>query len=125
VGTPPDPDDTSDSGQADSWLAEIARAPSGPMLAGDGMRILRFVPTEIFDSAGEPELAEQIDNELADRAFFHGISAALPRMAKRAFARGDKARARELAQKVIDAWSVADVPVPAVDEMRKLLLRAQ
>jgi hypothetical protein len=45
------------------------------------------------------------------------------RAAKRAAKRGDRARAKELAQKVVDAWSVADEIVPAVEEMKALLAK--
>lgn len=43
------------------------------------------------------------------------------REAHRAAAKKDFTRARELAQTVIDAWSVADAKVPYVDEMRVLI----
>jgi eukaryotic-like serine/threonine-protein kinase len=97
-----------------------------PLLgSSDERRMLRFVPVEIFDAAGETDIAELIDRETAQLAWFHGIGSSVPHMAKRALARGDKPRARELAQQVIDAWSVADVSVPAVEEMRNVLQRAR
>ncbi len=52
----------------------------------------RFLPVGVFDAVGEHDLAEKLDTlALADN-FYGGISAALPRMAKRALAKGDKAR---------------------------------
>ena len=66
-------------------------------------------------------MAETIDRDVLADAVFRGISAAHPRIARRAFAKGDKARAREFAQQVVDAWGVADVKLPVVDEMRTIL----
>jgi hypothetical protein len=43
------------------------------------------------------------------------------REAHRAHRRGDLKEARRLAQQVIDAWSVADEELPAVQDMRRLL----
>jgi eukaryotic-like serine/threonine-protein kinase len=45
------------------------------------------------------------------------------RAARRAYARGDRARARELAERVVKAWSVADDEPPALAEMRRLLVK--
>jgi hypothetical protein len=56
---------------------------------------------------------------------FGGVSPAMLREARRALARGDRDRARELAQKIVDAWGASDVPVPAVDEMRALLAKTK
>jgi hypothetical protein len=55
----------------------------------------------------------------------NGISLAWVRAARCAEARGDHAHARELAKRVVDAWSMADAPVPAVQEMRALLEKAE
>ncbi|HSS01982.1 MAG TPA: hypothetical protein VLM79_33215, partial [Kofleriaceae bacterium] len=52
---------------------------------------------------------------------FHGASLAVVREARWAAAQGETDRARTLAQRVVDAWSVADDTVPAVAEMRRLL----
>jgi hypothetical protein len=49
------------------------------------------------------------------------VSEAAPREAKRALARGERDKARQIAEKVVKAWEVADVEVPAVTEMRALL----
>lgn len=54
---------------------------------------------------------------------WNGATLAHARAARRAAARGDKARARKLAEQVVAAWLRADAPVPAVAEMRALLKR--
>ncbi len=75
-----------------------------------------------FDRAGDVELAGRIDAMLGARAAeLNGATIAHVRAARRALARGDKSRARTEAQRVIDAWSVADETVPAVEEMRRLI----
>ena len=79
------------------------------------------VPTRAFEAAGMPELAERLDAKRMERPMFTGVTPAHARAAKRALARGDDARARELATLVVNRWSVADARVPAVDEMRALL----
>jgi hypothetical protein len=79
------------------------------------------VPTDVFVQVGEPALAERLEEAHLDRDTFAGAHLAHVRSARRALAAGDTARAREMAQRVVDAWSVADVAVPAVEEMRALL----
>jgi hypothetical protein len=76
-----------------------------------------------FDAAGEHELAAKLDAQSLISGFdsFGGASLARAREARRALARGDRDRAHELAQKIVDAWGASDVPVPAVDDMRALL----
>ena len=83
--------------------------------------ILRVLPTEAFERAGEPDLAARLDARKLAYTFIAGVSEAAPREAKRALAAGDKARAKALAESVVQAWEVADVDVPAVAEMRALL----
>ena len=101
-------------GAAAAWRALAAEPPSGRtwLILGDG-----------FDRAGEPDIAERLDERGPYMGMLRGLSIAHPRMARRAAARGDVAAARDLAQKIVDAWSVADTPVPAVQEMRALLAR--
>ena len=84
-------------------------------------QIIEILPTEAFERAGEPDLAARLDARKLAYTFIAGVSEAAPREAKRAFAAGDKARAKGLAEKVVQAWEVADVEVPAVAEMRALL----
>lgn len=77
--------------------------------------------SEVFDAIGEPDLASAIDERDARQPRFAGASLAHVRAARRAQAAGDTARARQLAERVVRAWSTADAPVPAVEEMRRLL----
>jgi hypothetical protein len=84
----------------------------------------RHFSVAIFDAAGEHEIASRLDAfGLASGPSLHGATLSHLREARRALAKKDWARAREMAQTVIDAWSVADVKVPAVDEMRALIAR--
>ncbi|MFO0567324.1 MAG: serine/threonine-protein kinase [Polyangiaceae bacterium] len=84
-----------------------------------------LLPAEVFDAAGEPEIAEAIDGpHLAGSRQHAGIHMAFARAAKRALAKGDRATARRLAQRVISAWGSADVVVPAVAEMRTVIRKA-
>ncbi|MBV8756987.1 MAG: serine/threonine protein kinase [Deltaproteobacteria bacterium] len=76
-----------------------------------------------FEKGGDPENAARIDARYLSNKRFNGVEPAHVREALRAEKRGDVAKARELAKKVIDAWSVADTDVPAVAEMRKLVAR--
>jgi eukaryotic-like serine/threonine-protein kinase len=77
-----------------------------------------------FEKSGETDLVERLDAPaLATRAEFNGANMAMVRAARRAFAKGDVPLTRTLAEKIIEAWSVTDLEVPSVDEMRKLLRR--
>jgi len=100
-------------GAADAWRS---------MVAGDVDR--RLYPVA-FDAAGDADLAERVDERLiaAKDGNYGGASLSHVRSARRAMARGDRARAKQLAQQVVDAWGAADVPVPAVAEMKALLSR--
>lgn len=79
------------------------------------------LPSHAFDDAGEPELGARCDEVKMSRRPYAGLSRAQPSMARRAAARGETDRARELAREVIEAWNQADVRIPAVEEMRTLL----
>ncbi len=106
-------------------LTEAARA-WRPLLHAPSPTIARvaLVVAPTFDRVGEPDLAERADQWQLDRAReFNGATLAHVRAAVRAWRRGDHARARRLAQTVVDAWGVADETVPAVAEMRALLAR--
>ncbi|WP_437288534.1 protein kinase domain-containing protein [Sorangium sp. So ce406] len=103
-------------------LAGAARA-FRPLLRTPGpfVEVLAGPMAEAFEHAGELELIDRLDAAVADRsAELNGASLALVRAARRAARRGDGDRARGLARQVLDAWSVADEPVPAVAEMRRL-----
>jgi hypothetical protein len=80
-----------------------------------------FVPVAPLDAAGFGEATDAIDASYGQTTAYAGITCATPHVAKRALARRDRERARELAQSVVDAWSLADVDVPAVAEMKRLL----
>jgi hypothetical protein len=82
------------------------------------------LPAEAFDAAGESEIASLLDaNRLASGRGYAGVDPAHVREAKRAAARGDRARGRQLAQMVSKAWASSDTELPAVKEMRTLLVR--
>ncbi|MCB9594183.1 MAG: serine/threonine protein kinase [Sandaracinaceae bacterium] len=80
-----------------------------------------LIDPEAFVRASELDLLDTLLAALMDRNEFAGIHPAWAFAARRAVARGDTARARELASRVIEAWGAADVPVPAVADMRALL----
>ncbi len=79
------------------------------------------LPSQAFEIAGEPELAARCDEVKMSHALFAGLSRAQPSVARRHASRGETARAKQLAEEVISAWSQADVRIPAVEEMRRLL----
>ena len=92
-------------------------------LAGSPDAALDEVPVALLRAAGVADLIEQIDNGKLSSRSYGGISDSTPRVAERAFRRGDTKRARELALEVVDKWGNADVVVPAVAEMRTLLAK--
>jgi hypothetical protein len=96
-----------------------------PLVASPEPQIVGILPTEAFDRAREPDLAARLDARKLQYTFIAGVSEAAPREAKRALLAGEKARAKSLAESVIQAWEVADVEIPAVAEMRALLKRIQ
>jgi hypothetical protein len=102
-------------GAAAAWKPML-RAP------GDPLAPIRNAVATALDRSGEAELAEALDDASvgAGVGMYNGVDLSFVRAARRADARGDHARARQLAQKVVDAWSVADATVPAVAEMRAL-----
>jgi hypothetical protein len=111
-------------GAAAAWRPLVAGHAADAGYAGNA--IARLGPAA-FDAAGDHGLAEKIDAHDLATGFdaFAGASLADVRQARRAMARGDKAEARRLAQKVVDAWSAADVAMPAVVEMKALLAKAR
>jgi eukaryotic-like serine/threonine-protein kinase len=82
---------------------------------------LMYVPLEALPSPEAADLVERRDALRLERKAFAGLALGTPRAAEKAFAKGDLKTARELAQSVVDRWGKADVPVPAVAEMRALL----
>ncbi|WP_438026831.1 protein kinase domain-containing protein [Sorangium sp. So ce233] len=88
---------------------------------GPFVEVLAGPMAEAFEHTGEIELVDRLEAAVDDRsAELNGASLALVRAARRAARRGAGERARALAKQVLDAWSVADEPVPAVAEMRRL-----
>lgn len=71
----------------------------------------------------DPGLAARADAVHLEDRTYGGAHPAQVREARRAATRGEYARARVLAERVVRAWGRADVRVPAVDEMRALLRR--
>ena len=85
---------------------------------------MRNLLPEAFDRAGEVELAEHIDEQmLSSKGPFNGVGLAHFRKAKRLLARGERPRGEELGRRIINAWSMVDVPVPGVAQMRALLAK--
>jgi serine/threonine-protein kinase len=83
---------------------------------------LRDVMAIAFERAGAADLAEEVDGPtLAFIDYPRTADLAWVRAAKRAEKRGDKARARKLAQAVVDKWRFADEDIPSVREMKALL----
>ena len=104
------------AGAANSWR---------PLLKIDwAIDILIDVFAPALDKVGESELASKIDRARIEKGGrYGGADLAFVREALRAEHRGDKSKAKELAEKVVDAWSpTTDVP-PAVADMKKLLSR--
>jgi hypothetical protein len=86
-----------------------------------GFRVLgNAIAAQIFDAVGEPDVADRFDAPQLEAQTYAGVTMAHVRAAKRAAARGDKTRARELADKVAAAWSTSDTPIPALAEMKRL-----
>jgi serine/threonine-protein kinase len=107
------------SGAARAWR---------PLLGGR-MVLASTLPgamVDALDRTDATELAEQVDQEVMKRAGeFNGATLGHARAARRAFARGDRERARRLAEQVIKAWSLADDEPPALAAMRRLLTKLQ
>jgi hypothetical protein len=83
-----------------------------------------YLPVEAFDRSGDDEIVKQLEApRLRPNWLYAGIHPAVAREARRAEKHGDRERARRLATRVVEAWGVADVPIPAVAEMRALLAR--
>jgi serine/threonine protein kinase len=97
-----------------------------PLLRGPGTLAseLPAAMVKSFEHTHDIDLAERVDEAAKLRAReFNGATLGHVRMARRAFARGDREKAATLAREVVEAWSVADETVPSVNEMRLLLSR--
>jgi hypothetical protein len=97
-----------------------------PMIARQGWQLddMRDRIADAFERAGEMDLLERVDAPLlAQPGRYNGADLVHARAARRLAKAGKTAEAKRYAQMVIDAWSVADLEVPAVAEMRKLVAR--
>ncbi|WP_437571578.1 protein kinase domain-containing protein [Sorangium sp. So ce542] len=102
------------AGAARAWRP-LLRDP-GPFAAvmGDAM-------AAVFERVGEAELVERLERAAAGgEGRLGGASLATVRAARRAARRGAMDEARALARQVIEAWAIADEPVPALGEMRRI-----
>jgi len=86
------------------------------------VHLLGLVVSPILDEAGEHDLAERLDRtaiRVGDR-HFNGVAAVTVRAAFRAAARGEEARAAELARRAVESLEIADVEVERLDDLRSL-----
>ncbi|HUS30826.1 MAG TPA: serine/threonine-protein kinase [Kofleriaceae bacterium] len=104
------------AGAAKAWRALLARPDWHLFFMHDTI-------ADAFERGNDPENAARVDARYLRDGRFNGAEMAHVREARRAEKRGDAAQARAMAKKVIDAWSVVDVDVPAVAEMRQLIAR--
>jgi hypothetical protein len=104
-------------GAAKAWRGYIARRDWHYPFMHDMLAIA-------FDGAKDPDNATRVDERyVAQGGRFNGAEPAHVREALRSEARGDLKRAVQLATKVVRQWSTADIDIPAVAEMRKLIAR--
>ena len=83
----------------------------------------RTIIADAFDKSGDPLMGTRLDGPMLNFRLFNGASLAMVREVRRLWARGEKEEAKKLAKEVADAWSTADVVVPAVKEMRELMAK--
>jgi hypothetical protein len=123
-------------GMMEGWLEGAERFSQGdyaaaarywrPMLASPGWQLddTRDLLAMALERVGDDDLVAKVDAPtLSKPGRFNGVELAWVRAARRAERQGDKETAKKLARQVVDAWSVADIEVPAVAEMRKLIAR--
>ncbi|AUX38976.1 uncharacterized protein SOCE26_003580 [Sorangium cellulosum] len=94
-----------------------------PLLRDPGpfVAVMADAMVGVFERAGEAEPAARLEKAVAQgESQLGGASLATARAARRAARRGKLDEARALAKQVIEAWAIADEPVPAVDEMRRI-----
>jgi len=80
------------------------------------------MPIGVFDQV-DASLASKLDEASLEDTTYGGAHPAQYREAKRAARRGNWEKAKHLARRVIEAWSTADVALPATKEMQGLLQR--
>jgi hypothetical protein len=84
--------------------------------------LMQDVLVDALDRGGEPDLAERVDaNEVMGPN--QRLTLATARAALRMEKKGDCAKAREYARRIIDKWEPSDERPPVVDRMKKLLGR--
>ncbi len=106
---------------AEQWAAgkdKDAATTLRPLIQSE--TVVLGLPAEIFERAGEPELAERCDQAHIALSTKTGVSLGHVRAARRAFRLGDRARAKALAKHVIDGWAGADLEIPTLKEMRAI-----
>jgi hypothetical protein len=102
-------------GAATAWRPLVKDPEPYVQVLGDAM-------ITAFESVGETALVEKLERVAEKSAQTHGgASLDMVRAARRAAKQGKRAEARALATRLIEAWSEAAEPVPAVAEMRRLL----
>jgi predicted Ser/Thr protein kinase len=78
----------------------------------------------VLDAAKLYDLSEEIDRPtLSSKGTYSGENWFTVLRARRAFARGDRVAGLKLARRIVDAWKLADAPVPAVAEMERELAK--
>jgi hypothetical protein len=98
---------------ARSWRPLVGSAQAHVQVLGEAM-------VRAFAAAGEWALVDRIVDAAAPQAAeLHGASLVTARGALAARARGDGVRARLLADATLAAWSVADIEVPILKELRR------
>jgi eukaryotic-like serine/threonine-protein kinase len=103
------------AGAARAWRPLVKEPEPYVQVLGDAM-------ITAFESAGETGLVEKLERVAAKSAeTYGGASLDMVRAARRAAKRGKREEARALATRIIEAWSEAADPVPAVAEMKRLL----
>jgi predicted Ser/Thr protein kinase len=106
--------------RADYAAAVTAWRPMTDSAGTQGTNLL----ADAFYRAGEVDLAQRIDGDVVDQpGAFNGAGLPHLRAARRAIEVGDRERAEQLVRRMVEAWSVADVPVPALAELRARLAR--
>ena len=105
------------AGAAASWRVLL----SGKLALASA---LTSAMVDTFERTNAPDLAERIDQaEMLHADVLGGATLAHVRAAKRAAARGERARAKDLAAHVVTAWQLADEVPPAVAQMKQLVAR--
>ena len=93
-----------------------------PLIVGAGIEDV--IPTDSFAAVGDYETALRLTEEGGtnkDDNEYAGHPWQAPLTARYLYLKGDKARARELSQTVLTDSSAADIEVPALEDMRRIV----